>query len=722
MKKILLICGLLLMAFALQAQVTKAPFPVKQTLGSKQTIVVSSGGLQADSAFMLPVYTDTVRANLGANAKYYPGDLIRTGDSIWIRNGSATKWLLVFSSSKAGVDTIWRTAGKDSIQYTINGRYHAIKDSLGGSISTYYLSNAGSGYRWAIPNTDSVKTLFVKTPLTIDSTTNARAITIGMDTTLWHSTAYHNTLYVPVGRSLIKGYGIANTLGNLTVDRTITFDSATVFPNLLATISLTQNAGGNSWNAVSRILNISPGTTFYNSNVGSGYRLVIPNTNNIKTLFGSGIITIDSTTNTNGITIIGTEVDGSTTNELQTLSNTSTSINHTVTLSNSGGSTRFEEGSGINLTTTGTSLNGVLTISALDSSATNEAQTLTGGGTTAPTINLSQAGGAGGGTVTFIGAGIVSLSQLSNTIQITGTEVDGSITNEIQHFINTSTSTDHTLYLSDSSGNGSIKYKEGGGIFLTTTGTALNGILKITAADSSATNEMQDLKGSWGSGYHQIDLLDAALNSYGNIQFQAGTGITFNSSGTAGSSTLEISADFTELDGDPENEIQEISASGGSSPTIDLSLSGGSVPFAATGIATVNESGGTITIGAVESDGDPENELQTLSASGTTSPSIDLSDGGGSVNFAASGIISLNQSGGTITIGATENDGDPTNEIQTFSSSGDSETGITWALASGGSLTLVPGYGVYFSVAGTSADPIVTIYIAAPEPKPSPGN
>lgn len=39
----------------------------------------------------------------------------------------------------------------------------------------------------------------------------------------------------------------------------------------------------------------------YNSNIGSGYRLAVPNTNNIKTLFGNGV-TIDSTTNANALT------------------------------------------------------------------------------------------------------------------------------------------------------------------------------------------------------------------------------------------------------------------------------------------------------------------------------------------------------------------------------------------------------------------------------------
>lgn len=39
----------------------------------------------------------------------------------------------------------------------------------------------------------------------------------------------------------------------------------------------------------------------YNANIGSGYRLAVPNTNNIKTLFGNGV-TLDSATNANAIT------------------------------------------------------------------------------------------------------------------------------------------------------------------------------------------------------------------------------------------------------------------------------------------------------------------------------------------------------------------------------------------------------------------------------------
>lgn len=56
--------------------------------------------------------------------------------------------------------------------------------------------------------------------------------------------------------------------------------------------------------------------------------------------------------------------DASTTNELQTIANTSNSTTHTVTLSNSGGSMQLVEGANITLTTTGTSDAGVITIAS----------------------------------------------------------------------------------------------------------------------------------------------------------------------------------------------------------------------------------------------------------------------------------------------------------------------------------------------------------------------
>lgn len=44
------------------------------------------------------------------------------------------------------------------------------------------------------------------------------------------------------------------------------------------------------------------GSTYYNSNIGSGFRLAVPNTNNIKTEFQGYGILIDSSSNSNGLT------------------------------------------------------------------------------------------------------------------------------------------------------------------------------------------------------------------------------------------------------------------------------------------------------------------------------------------------------------------------------------------------------------------------------------
>lgn len=82
------------------------------------------------------------------------------------------------------------------------------------------------------------------------------------------------------------------------------------------------------------------------------------------TIGGAGIVTVTENTGTGTITVTGTEVDGSTTNELQTLATTSDATSNTTTLSNSGGSQKLVEGTGITLTTTGTGLDGIVTVAA----------------------------------------------------------------------------------------------------------------------------------------------------------------------------------------------------------------------------------------------------------------------------------------------------------------------------------------------------------------------
>lgn len=92
-------------------------------------------------------------------------------------------------------------------------------------------------------------------------------------------------------------------------------------------------------------------------------------------------------TNGGGIAVTGshpaftlTASDQSPTNELQTLANTSTTTTHTATLSNSGGSVQLAEGTGIALATTGTTLNGIVTVSSTITQA-NGSETIVTAGT-----------------------------------------------------------------------------------------------------------------------------------------------------------------------------------------------------------------------------------------------------------------------------------------------------------------------------------------------------
>ncbi|MBL0233290.1 MAG: hypothetical protein IPQ08_06455, partial [Chitinophagaceae bacterium] len=84
-------------------------------------------------------------------------------------NENGVDFDLTTGSGGNSVDTIYRTPGKDSIQFKISGRYHAIKDSIGG---TYYNSNVGSAYRLAIPNTNNIKTIGSNYGIIMDSATS----------------------------------------------------------------------------------------------------------------------------------------------------------------------------------------------------------------------------------------------------------------------------------------------------------------------------------------------------------------------------------------------------------------------------------------------------------------------------------------------------------------------------------------------------------------------
>jgi len=168
-----------------------------------------------------------------------------------------------------------------------------------------------------------------------------------------------------------------------------------------------------------------------------------PTSYNIDLSLSGGAVTLTEGANID-LTRSGNNITIAAASGLQTLNNTSTSTTHTTTLSNSGGSVQFAEGSGIGLATTGTPLDGIVTITnsspdqtvtitngggitvtgtypnftltAADQSPTNEIQTISasGAGPTSYNIDLSLSGGA----VTLTEGANVDLTRSGNTITI----------------------------------------------------------------------------------------------------------------------------------------------------------------------------------------------------------------------------------------------------------------------------------------------------------------
>jgi len=112
----------------------------------------------------------------------------------------------------------------------------------------------------------------------------SRRFQIGDYTNDWYGT------YIDINDDVSQKYILLKAANGVNINGAYTLPVADGTSGQVIT---TNGSGGLSWNTV-------VGST--NLNIGSGYRLAVPGTNNIKTLFaGYGLIN-DSTSNTNGIT------------------------------------------------------------------------------------------------------------------------------------------------------------------------------------------------------------------------------------------------------------------------------------------------------------------------------------------------------------------------------------------------------------------------------------
>lgn len=148
----------------LSSYVSFGQYPVKQTLGSPSTIVVSKGGLAADSGFVNAAYPDILSAS-NSRIAHYAGAQIRVVDTIFIRNSTATEWIKlgVITGPDGRIDSVIAKLDSlnlkvDSVTFSSSDNVDTVKYHIGdtsyiagyidrpnGLISPGYVSWSGTG-------------------------------------------------------------------------------------------------------------------------------------------------------------------------------------------------------------------------------------------------------------------------------------------------------------------------------------------------------------------------------------------------------------------------------------------------------------------------------------------------------------------------------------------------------------------------------------------------
>ena len=461
----------------------------------------------------------------------------------------------------------------------------------------------------------------------------------------------------------ITGAGISNVTGT--------------YPNFTVTST---EVDGSVTNEGSLSVGAGTGTTSIIQSNTSG--------SNPITLTGVGITTVNETGNT--ITITSTEVDGSTTNELQTLS----TLSNTVTLSNSGGSFTIA-GAGINTVgTVGSTI--TVTGTEVDGSISNEGILGVGAGSATSSTILSNTSTST--PITLNAAGIISITETASSnggsITLTGTEVDGSITNEIQDLSlsgqTLSLSSDPTTVtlpvIGITAGTGISTSSTSGNFTITNTGDLSNtnelqqiDTFRVNGAnlELSLQNDNQSVRtvplssivtsggGLTGNGvvnylsqYNTTSTLDTTGIIWVGGRMGIGTNAPTDQLHTTGSVRLQNYPNTLNSTGNPVNvlstsstgvveshPISEVISAGGAITSITggtgisvSTVSGAStitntapdqtVSITGAGINTVSGTYPNFTITGTEVDGSTTNELQTLSTGTNT---LTLSNGGGTV-------------------------------------------------------------------------------------------
>ena len=415
---------------------------------------------------------------------------------------------------------------------------------------------------------------------------------------------------------------------------------------------------------------------------------------NIDLVAGSGIsITPDD--GTDQITIANTDPDQSTTNEIQALTaGDGAGDNKTLDLSLGGGTVTLDPAGILTISRSGNTL--TLTGTEVDGSVTNEVLTVSDG---------TDSEALGGQTLTFEGSGIttVDYTPATNTLTINSTEVDGSTSNEIQALSYNPTTDEISLSL----GGGTIDISEVNTDAQTLSWNGGTGEISISGGNTIDID-----------GRYLESEVDGSVTNEGALTVGAGSGSTsVISSNTSGSTDVTIAVagilsigevgntitiTGTEVDGSVTNEVLTVSDG-----TDSEALGGQTLTFEGSGIATVDytPATNTLTIDATEVDGSVTNEGSLTVSAGTSTTSIINSNTSGStgVTLTAAGALSISETGNNITLTATEVDGSVTNEGSLTVGAGTSTTSIISSNTSGSTdVTLSAGSGISIGEAGNT--------------------
>lgn len=267
---------------------------VLPTQGNPNATMPFNSTVQFKIGYIDAQYLDTLSANLAPqNIKNIPFYNIATliPYAKWYRDTVHHAWIQWQTNvvTGTGVDTIYRTKGKDSIQFTIGGRYGAILDSLGsGGVSTNFANADLTATGDRVHN-------FNHQSLEIDSISYMSLVSDGLTTT---PTGFQSSIYQDSTEVLLSNQGltdgsqvqITDTLFYVDEANTTGTSNFRITPNNLYYVN--PNTFGKHHGYVLTLLNDSTGLADWELSSGGSGGINIYNTDSSlltnRTVHGNG--------------------------------------------------------------------------------------------------------------------------------------------------------------------------------------------------------------------------------------------------------------------------------------------------------------------------------------------------------------------------------------------------------------------------------------------------